>query len=178
MLRLKDKLEDCGEFWEDVLKEYYDRNVVLPMEYLPENVRVLQEMLECKPGECGECCRYGITPVTQYDVHRMLKAKTLEELQGCVYTRADGSMYMRGEPVGTSCPFLKGEACTIYGNRPDACWMFPVQKGPHISGSKGFIRYRIKCKPAVEVVRKVFKGALNDGQHILLPDLTIISKED
>lgn len=150
---------DCDEFWEDALKKYHDRNVTLPMEYTPENIRVLQEMLEC--NKCGECCRYKEVPVRQYDIHRMLKVKTLDELNKCIYTRKDGSMYM-GE-----CPFLKDGECTIYEKRPDVCWLFPIQK------QKGLIRYRLKCRPAVQVARKVFKGALSDGKHILLPDLTI-----
>ncbi len=170
-LHLKD------DFWNDVEKHLFDYNVVLPMEYLPENIRILQDMLECKPGTCGECCRYGITPIYQYDVHRMLKVKTLDELQSCVYTRKDGSMYMRGEPVGTSCPLLKDEVCTIYGVRPDVCWLFPIQKGAHMVGNKGLIRYRLRCKPAVEVARKIFSGALKGGKHILLPNLTLINME-
>ena len=167
--RLKEKysnrpdLHKDDEFWSDVEKEYKDFNVVLPLEYLPENVRMLQGMLHCPPGVCGECCRYQETPVWQYDLHRMMKVRTLSELQDCVYTRQDGSMYMG------PCPFLQDGACSIYQARPDVCWLFPIQKGAH----KGMIRYRLKCHPAVQVVRKIFTAAVKDGKHILLPNLTL-----
>jgi Fe-S-cluster containining protein len=166
-----------NEFWVDIEKELFDFNIVLPMEYAPENVRILQGMLKCEPGVCGECCRYGITPIYQYDIHRLVSsgAKTLDDLQQCIYTRKDGSMYMRGEPVGADCPLMKENVCTVYDSRPDVCWMFPVQKGAHMIGDKGFTRYRLRCKPAIEVARQVFSGALKGG-YTLLPNLTLIKE--
>jgi len=173
----KSDLVNNKDFWVDVGKELNDFNIVLPMEYAPDTVRVLQGMLDCKPGECGECCRYGITPIYQYDIHRLISSgKKLEDLQQCIYTRKDGSMYMRGEPVGADCPLLKDNACSVYSARPDVCWMFPVQKGAHMIGDKGFIRYRLRCKPAIEVARRVFGGALKGGGYMLLPNLTLIKE--
>jgi Fe-S-cluster containining protein len=172
----RNDLIDCEEFWADVEKHLNDYNITLPMEYTPQTVRVLQGMLACPPGECGECCRYGITPICQYDVHRLRRVKPLEELQQCIYTRQDGSMYMRGEPAGADCPLLKNNSCSVYDSRPDVCWMFPVQKGPHMAGDTGLIRYRLRCKPAIEVARQVFRGALKGGGHVLLPNLTLIQE--
>ena len=176
----QDNLQDNDAFWEDVIVHLNDYDVVLPMEYTPENVRVLHGLIDCQPGACGECCRYGQTPIYEYDIHRLTKsgATTMEKLQTCVYTRKDGSMFMRGEPAGADCPLLENNVCTVYDNRPDVCWLFPVMKGPRMIGNKGMVRYRLKCKPAVDVAKTIFKGALSVGGYKLLPNLTIIKEEN
>lgn len=171
-------LVDNDEFWKDVLIHLKDTNAILPMEHNPENVRVLSEMLDCHGGDCGECCRYGITPIYPIDIKRILDSgkKTLDELQNCIYTRKDGSTYMRGEPVGADCPLMKDNVCTIYEARPNACWLFPVQMGGVIVNNVKQISYRIKCKSSVDVIRKIIGAAIHKEDKILLPNLKIINK--
>jgi Fe-S-cluster containining protein len=162
----------CDEFWDDVLIHLKEGTVTLPVEYLPENVRFLQEQLECTPGTCGECCRYGITPIIQRDIDRLLKTVPMDTLQNCIYTRPDKTTFMRGEPAGTDCPLMKNNVCTVYEKRPDVCWIYPIQG----ASKSRMIIYRIKCKPSVDVIRKVFRGALHKEDKLLLPNLMIISK--
>ena len=171
-------LLNCTEFWTDVEKHLHDYNVLLPIEYTPENVRLLNDMLDCKPGVCGECCRYGITPIKQYDIFRIVNSglASTQDMQGCVHTRQDDNMmFMRGEPAGADCPFLKDNICSIYTVRPDTCWQFPVQ-GYYRVGDKKLTRYRVKCGPTVLVIRTILKGALSGGDKLLLPNLSIVTK--
>ena len=170
---------DNDAFWDDVLKEAFNLDVILPLEKTPENVRILHSMLNCKPGECGDCCRYGETPIYQYDIFRITNNTkyTIDDLQKLIYTRPDGSMFMGGDPPGSDCPFMRAQICTIYNARPDVCWLFPVMKGTYEKGGKHLIKYRIRCKPAIDVVRAVFRGAINDGKTELLPNLTLREKQ-
>lgn len=174
--------ESDDQFWADVLEYLKDTNVLLPVENSPENVRMVRGWLDCKAGECGECCRYGITPIVQPDVKRIVDSGTMtvDQLQEVVRTRADGSMYMRGEPAGTDCPLLKDNVCTVYSCRPNACYFFPVQGGVQTKTTDGKpivqMRYRVKCKESVSVIRKVLTEVIRKGDKMMLPNLVVIPK--
>ena len=169
----KTKLVENDSFWNDVLRKRMDTDVVLPLEYLPEKVRLLHDMLICPAGACAECCKYKEIPVYQYDIHRIVNntRHTIDDLQDIIFTRPNGAMYIKAGEDG--CPFLKDNACTIYSARPDACWLFPVMKSTEKVDGVKLIKYRIKCKSGVDVVRQVLRGATANGKYRLLPNLTM-----
>ena len=80
--------------------------------------------------------------------------------------------------VGSGCPFLKENSCTIYDFRPDACYMFPFDGRDAVMDGKPAkqMRIRLICKPALVVARRVITQMINDSGKILLPDLTVIPK--
>lgn len=177
----RDDFVSSDEFWTDVLNWMKDVNILLPLEHSHQNVRAVREMLDCKPGICGECCGYGILPITQGDIYRITTKTeyTTDSLQGMVWTEKDGSMHIKCHP---QCPFVKDNSCTIYEARPDACYFYPVQIGGHLTtteeGKKIVqMRYRIKCKESIKVVKRILIGVLKEGNKMLLPNLLIIPKE-
>lgn len=152
----------------------------LPVQYNPQTVRYVHELLDCPPGVCGECCHYGLTPITTIDVERIISHTdyTKEDFKEIIIEK-EGKAYIGGAREG-GCPFLKDKACTIYSYRPDACWLFPIQgmsKEVIWSGEKTRqLVIRIRCWPALEVARKIILKALSEGDRMMLPNLMVINK--
>ncbi len=156
------------EYWEDVFKSMIDMDVPLPYRYNPVTVRMIHEMLKCPPGKCGICCNYPQVPLAKHDIKRMEQAGIkLPEIK----QKEDGTLYF---DCSNGCPFLRNNTCTIYNKyRPDACWLFPVQ--PKKDSELLFMR--IKCKPAMDVIRKVITEAVKENNWLLLPNLICIERE-
>jgi Fe-S-cluster containining protein len=173
-------LADREEFWSDVFDQYSKdaTNVILPIAFNPQSVRMALELLDCPPGECGECCRYERIPIFEYDVERIVSntpytKKEIYELS----TIIDKKVYLNGKD---GCPFLKDNRCTIYKCRPDGCYLFPLQspKDAEVNGKKvQQMTIRIKCRPALWVARKIILRALKEG-NVLLPNLIVIPKKE
>lgn len=175
-----DLVED-EEFWQDVYGYYAKeiRDAPLPMAFTPSTLRIVSEMLDCPPGQCGKCCYYNHIGLNDYDVRRITEgtAHTEEELEKLI-TMVDDKMTLNGHPDG--CPFLKRNKCTIYQFRPDACYMFPFGGKSIIQGNEKVkqMQVRIRCQAALDVARKVITEVMSNGDKILLPDLTVIPKAE
>ena len=167
-----DHLEDNDSFWVNVLANYKEKVVVLPM---PDNYitrRFLSGMLLCNPGECNECCHYNRVPLNSFDLARFEIAKIDANL---MYD--EGKHYLVTEG---GCQFLKDGACSIYKNRPDVCKQFPIQasaKADYDGQPLDIISYRIKCYPSVLVVREILTEACRGGM-LLLPDLSLVKRDE
>jgi uncharacterized protein len=82
-----------------------------------------------------ECCARLRLILTPYDIVRMKKRLGLssdEFLRDCTETVIDPhhrfplvKLKMKGDPEGI-CPFVTGEGCTIYKDRPEACRLYPI----------------------------------------------------
>lgn len=163
-------LELNNLFWFDVLAQYKEKAIRLPLIDNHVNLRRIQEMLNCPPGDCSECCSYSRVPLNNYDLVRLSNAglsPKLLEVDGCKYLDTkDG------------CQFLKKGRCSIYKHRPDVCAQFPCQNPVEafLDGNKiSQMQYRIKCLPGVMVVRELFTQACNEGMMIL-PDLSLVRR--
>jgi Fe-S-cluster containining protein len=158
--------EFTEDYWKDVFEVYQGKNILLPVEHT--NLNVLRLLKGFKCDKCGECCKYKLVPVNAYDIRRLLDAgldtDKLEEKAGQAYLISEGG-----------CPMWE-DGCSIYSQRPDTCFMFPIQ-GPVESESDGRkikqIRVRLKCQASLELTRKIITQTISQG-GILLPDLTII----
>jgi len=157
---------NTAEYWDDFLSVYKETIVPLP---LMANERTLAEvhgMLDCPPGVCGECCRYGHTFVTPEDIKRLDCELDLYPAEGI---KSKGG-----------CPFLINNACSVYSKRPEICRTFPIV----IVGARALegkqveqINIRVKCKAAVEIIRQVIGKALRvNPRFMVLPDLTLIER--
>ena len=167
-------------FWQDVLtclgKE--ETTVAIPLLFNPTAVRRVQEMLDCTPGKCGDCCRYKRISITEIDSQRLAdsNACTMEELGKALAADKDG-IFLPGEPNG--CPFLRDNICSVYQRRPDICWLFPIMGGrPTIINGKPAeqMLVRLKCEPIVRVVRQLITESLAKQDALLLPDLSIVPR--
>lgn len=172
-------LASTEEFWADVY-EYYSKephDAPLPLVYNPQTLRMVQDLLNCPPGKCGDCCRYKKIKVMPFDVERIVEntTYTLEDLNKLLVVEGD-KKHLNGYPNG--CPFLKRNRCTIYKYRPDDCYLFPFS-GQDAVLNGAMVKQmwiRIRCPVALAVARTVITRALSKGDKLLLPDLTIIPK--
>lgn len=173
-------LQDNEEFWQDVLIVYKEAAVPLPLELNVSTFRQVSGMLDCPPEKCAECCRYNVTQLKAFDVKRLLKAPGItKEYLESVCCQNEGGIAINSQAKG--CPFLKNNACSIYEFRPDICYTFPLQQGIRSNTQDGKvveqIHIRVKCLPAVNLVRQVITEVLaHNKQLILLPDLNVILK--
>ena len=173
-------LAEVDAFWQDILvclgKE--EAAVPIPLLFNPTAVRRVQEMLECPPGKCGECCRYQRIVITEIDSQRLSENGpcTLEELGKVLKADKDG-VHLSGGDGG--CPFLKENVCTVYAHRPDICWMFPIIGGQSIlinEQPRQQMLVRLKCEPIVRVVRQLVRESLAKQDALLLPTLAIVPR--
>jgi hypothetical protein len=148
------------KFWDDVAIQYKGERITLPITYDPFNIRKLQMMLEC-PSGCDSCCRYDKLHVTDDEI------KTIGT---GIEVKCDGNL--KYIPCRNGCPFLKDNHCSIYGHRPNICWLYPIQSFQEIDSEK-LITYRVFCPSSVKVIRKVFNELKGS---ILLPDLTWVKR--
>lgn len=155
-------------FWADVLAWLGPEgtNIPLPYSYNPTTVRLVQNLLQCPKGQCSLCCRYPQVPMDEHDIKRLAQAGfTLSKDQ--MGTREDGVEYIKAVD---GCPFLKDNLCLVYAFRPDACWLFPINRdgdGMHL---------RVKCEPGMAVAKQVLIEAQNSGL-LVLPNLRCVKKE-
>ena len=162
----KDFIGD-DKYWDDVLIYLKDVDIPMPMKYNPNTVRLVHDMLECPPGNCGGCCDYQEVPLNSNDIRRlMLSAVKPPE----IYTKPDGSQYFS---CLNGCPFLVDNTCSIYKYRPDAYWLFPVQH----SSDNDLLHIRVRCKASVRVIRTIITSAVEENNFLLLPNLLCLEKE-
>lgn len=97
-------------------------------------------MFLCDPEvECfNRCCRNPDLELYPYDVARLctrLGLNSREFLNSHTFHASRSNPYfpsvmlkMENDGSGT-CPFMSPEGCSVYEDRPDACRMFPLERG-------------------------------------------------
>ncbi len=84
----------------------------------------VEDSIDCTA--CGNCCRVATTQITERDVDRLaryLGVRPSDFLHDCtVETEEEGRILKRNE---NGCVFLKGNLCSVYEARPQACELFP-----------------------------------------------------
>jgi Fe-S-cluster containining protein len=85
--------------------------------------RDVSAQIDCR--ECANCCKVFCPPVTSEDIGRLALAKRMsrDDLIEAYLTESGGSgtYTMKSSP----CPFLDGNDCSVYGERPEACRSYP-----------------------------------------------------
>jgi len=89
-----------------------------------------------------QCCARLRLILTPYDILRMkrrLKLSSEDFLRDYTETVVDPHhrfpmvrLKMNGGPKG-ACPFVSGEGCTIYEDRPEACRLYPIGRASAVS---------------------------------------------
>lgn len=173
-------LVHCDEFWDDVLKYYQEENVFMFVTLNSKSVEMFKEGFKCDVGTCGECCnKYAYTLIKDHEIKRISESshRNAKLLQDHVQ-EANGHKWIYGP-----CPFLQDNKCSIYDIRPDVCYFYPIQVEVKceamIDGKKQEMMYvKVKCKPSVVAIRKVFERLLSkDESLILLPNLNVVKRE-
>ena len=162
-------LVDSEQFWDDCMILLKNHNVVVPLEHNPSTVRRVLEILECPAGECGECCNYSKVPLNEWDIEKLGDAVPCVHKGDEQYIDASGG-----------CPLLKDKRCSIYARRPDACYMFPIDtplKTTYDGKPFSAMRIRLRCSPALKIIRMLITKSMASGKTMMLPDLTLLSKE-
>jgi uncharacterized protein len=77
--------------------------------------------IDCK--ECANCCRELELEFTEPELHKIAKSleQSIDEFKKRLVV--EGAM--------KPCPALKGNLCSIYEGRPDACRSYPHLEKPH-----------------------------------------------
>lgn len=96
-------------------------------EVVGETARQVEAQIDCTT--CANCCRTMEVVVDDADIRRLAKSLSLppKELERrYVKTAKDGVKHFATRP----CPFLEGNKCSVYENRPTACRDFPYLHSP------------------------------------------------
>lgn len=167
------KLENNDIFWCEVLMYYKEKVIPLPLLDNSASRRKLHDLLVCPPGTCGGCCNYKRVPISPDDINRL---KDYHDKLTKVEVEGKEELELHCED---GCPFMADMACSIYVKRPDVCADFPIQipresvmDGQRISQ----VNYKVKCKPAIDVIRAIMIEACETAPMLLLPDLTLIQR--
>ena len=83
----------------------------------------------CRVG-CSHCCRLASLPITSAEA-RILAQRTGREMKQPIYQVGIADLIVGAEQhfsadgadrfTGTACPFLVGDACSVYEDRPTVC---------------------------------------------------------
>lgn len=90
--------------------------------------REVSAQIDCR--ECGNCCRVFCPPLTSADIDRLTRFKGIsrEDLVEKYLAASGGGKAhtMKSSP----CPFLEGNECSVYPERPEACRAYPGLERP------------------------------------------------
>ncbi len=170
-------LQHNEEFWSEVLPAYRDKILPVPLVANRESARRFAELFKC--NSCGECCRYDKIPINKVDLERIARESKFDMPRLISLTRDHPQTGTLAFEAGTKgCPLLsKQNKCKVYNCRPDTCYFFPLQppKQAILGKTEAFqqMTIRLKCQPAVDVVRLLLLESLAGGGE-LMPDLSTI----
>jgi Fe-S-cluster containining protein len=80
-------------------------------------------LIDCK--ECANCCRVLELTFTEAELHTIAKSmeQSIDEFKKRFVV----------EGIMKPCPALKGNLCSVYEGRPDACRSYPHLEKPHFT---------------------------------------------
>lgn len=81
---------------------------------------------------CRRCCHGKAIQVNPYEIARLARNRGLGTTEFIARFLDDGQPYLRRDPVHDACVFLGPEGCTVHGDRPLVCRVYPL--GRHVRG--------------------------------------------
>lgn len=88
---------------------------------------------------CARCCYDKLIQVNPYEIARLASNLIIRPYEFIAsYLRDDGP-YLKAKPDG-SCVFLGPEGCTVYGDRPLVCRIYPLGWTVEPDGSERFVK--------------------------------------
>jgi len=129
-----------------------------------KHYREVSAQVECR--ECGNCCKVFCPPLTSEDIDRLalLKQISREDLIR-EYLAASGGgekHSMKSAP----CPFLDGNECSVYQERPEACRAYPGLERPGFLSRISYAFSNCSVCPIIYHVYERVKQEIRGGQGI------------
>ncbi len=120
--------------------------------------------IECR--ECGNCCKVFCPPLTSGDIDRLalLKKMPREDL-----IRKYLAVCRNGEEHSikfSPCPFLAGNECSVYPERPEACRSYPGLERPGFVSRIGYLFSNCSVCPLIYHVYERVKREIRDREGI------------
>ena len=83
--------------------------------------------------DCGACCKGLQIAIDDEDIQRLAKRlkMTIRNFENRFVVKSSDNEKSLASPP---CPFLDGNTCTVYEDRPKACKDFPYLYEPHFRG--------------------------------------------
>ena len=126
--------------------------------------REVSAQIECR--ECANCCKVFCPPVTPADIDRLALKKKMrrEDLIEDYLTASggDGAHTMKSSP----CPFLDGNECSVYSDRPEACRAYPGLEKPGFLSRIGDVFSNCSVCPIAYHVYERVKREIRGGKGI------------
>jgi len=103
---------------------------------------------------CGACCRDNTVPVPAAEAKRLAKRLgiSVEEFRRTyLLTELDDEPAIEAHP----CPFLEGNACSVYEDRPKVCRGYPYVGGDVPSRMIGIIERAETCPIIFDMLERL-----------------------
>lgn len=114
--------------------------------------RAAEAEMDCTA--CGACCRDNCVPVNEEEEARLagrLGVSLGEFRERYVVSDDDGQPAIEATP----CPFLEGNRCSVYEERPDACRGYPYVGGNVSFRMMGIIERAGTCPIVFEMLERL-----------------------
>jgi Fe-S-cluster containining protein len=171
------KLEIDIRRLEETAKANYDddkryRSLLETSNLTPEEVdsivrrhyREVAAQIECR--ECANCCKVFCPPLTSEDIDRLARLKRISReqlIERYLASSGGGEVHsMKSSP----CPFLDGNECSVYQERPQACRAYPGLERPGFLSRIGYAFSNCSVCPIVYHVYERVKGEICGGEGV------------
>lgn len=114
--------------------------------------REAESQIDCR--ECGACCRDNVIPVNEQEIARLAKRLSLSPAE----VREKWISHDEAEEDhidARPCPFLNGNLCTVYEDRPDCCRGYPYIGGDIATRTIGIIERAGTCPIIFDMLERL-----------------------
>lgn len=114
--------------------------------------REAQDQMDCTT--CAACCRNNWVPVDDHETGRLAARLNMEvDDFRARYVTADEV----GEPGidARPCPFIEGNLCSVYEDRPDVCRGYPYVGGNIVFRMSGIIERAATCPIIFDMLERL-----------------------
>jgi len=114
--------------------------------------RDAESQIDCRA--CGACCRDNVIPVNEDEIARLARKLGVPASEArerwITHDEADGD-HIDARP----CPFLNGNLCTVYEDRPDCCRGYPYIGGEIAARMIGIMERAGTCPIIYEMLERL-----------------------
>ena len=114
--------------------------------------RDAEAQIDCR--ECAACCRDNVIPVNEEEITRLAGRLGLQPAEvrekWISHDEAEGD-HIDARP----CPFLTGNLCSVYEDRPDCCHGYPYLGGEIATRMIGIIERASTCPIVYEMLERL-----------------------
>jgi uncharacterized protein len=117
--------------------------------------REAESQIDCR--DCGACCRDNAIPVNDEEIARLargLNVTPAEVREKWIAHDEEEGDHIDARP----CPFLSGNSCSVYEQRPDCCRGYPYLGGEIAPRMMGIIERAGSCPIVYEMLERLKDG--------------------